>query len=1105
MTFDSLRGHVVLFGGAAGIDALLSDTWEWDGSGWTQKFPSPSPMARAYHQMSYDSLRRRVAVYFGQTATYDQNFNPTYDFAFDVQEWDGAAWTPREPGAHPNAQMRHGIAFDTIRRVAVLFGGFGFSRGPASATWELASDPISVQRPLTAGTDRDRTVTAGLPVTLSGSADNGGAAPIAYSWARAAISPGTGPGVVFTAPNSLVTTLTPPVPGTYNFVFTASDGRGSPVTATASVTVIAPVGVPLRHRLNIVSVPLNPSTSGHVYDAADLSKVTSATFVARTIADGRFEVYSPQLGNRPFPIEGWRGYLLHRRGPDATVAFSGREWDATSRRVSTFTGLSLLGAPIPIPLAATAESLTNASGARYLINWGDGTQPVVYFPSLSPSFPVVAGGGYGAASSRPTTFSLASGRATTSIPTGSIQGYVFRNPDGSLILGSSPTAPAGAIAVSGARITISGGTSAEPFGTTGGQGAFALFGVSAGGRMLQVSIADGTIRGFPISVFAFATTTLGPPAITRQQALAAVQAITPPTTGPEAAYLFMTQNPLPANATVAPELGGDLTDIDPSQAIRFSTPQWFAYFDPHADRKFGHRTHYLFVDSQTGATTTYERHSWPAINGGGLYRNPDDRVRSPDLINPPTLPIALRKAASSAVEKTMTMPPFDHDPGCTAPMTYALIVGGIDCSGVNKDCDSIQGLFGKQGLPPAASVSVFKTITSQTPQAVIKQRFDAICAAAQPCDTVFLYFNSHGNLNGVLQLDRCDATGSSNGSTNFGLAGPGGLDFGRCRAGHVIIIVDACYSGVITNNGKDVKKFKGLEAPGRKIVVVTAADSNHESVEYNYSSPAVYTLNKSVGAAFTNALLDGVRTIPDTSDPISEFTNAYDRARPKLEGNFVDGDQHPTIFTELVPGTSNQSGMLVVGGTSITVNHEAHVTQLPRTVGTIPLTNTSDITATVSVSLIPDPRAYTATISPLAISPGSTGQVLLQQTQDVTSAIPAFGVQISGRDGGISFPVTNLITVNPIVVSNDAYVDLDQPLGNPTQTYPASLVYLDSITGGFVGTGPHCLHNDGQPSLHLHALPGGPGISIRDPNGITYGPFADPDPEGCGYGLVYPQ
>lgn len=36
MAFNSERSRVVLFGGSSSSDVLVGDTWEWDGSFWTQ-------------------------------------------------------------------------------------------------------------------------------------------------------------------------------------------------------------------------------------------------------------------------------------------------------------------------------------------------------------------------------------------------------------------------------------------------------------------------------------------------------------------------------------------------------------------------------------------------------------------------------------------------------------------------------------------------------------------------------------------------------------------------------------------------------------------------------------------------------------------------------------------------------------------------------------------------------------------------------------------------------------------------------------------------------------------------------------------------------------
>ena len=100
MVFDSQRGVTVLFGGNNGGTTSFNDTWEWDGSAWTQRFPAVSPPSSRL--LAYDSARG-VAVLVASNGTW---------------EWDGVAWTLRSTqpvsGNH--------IAHDPARARTVLLG-----------------------------------------------------------------------------------------------------------------------------------------------------------------------------------------------------------------------------------------------------------------------------------------------------------------------------------------------------------------------------------------------------------------------------------------------------------------------------------------------------------------------------------------------------------------------------------------------------------------------------------------------------------------------------------------------------------------------------------------------------------------------------------------------------------------------------------------------------------------------------------------------------------------------------------------------------------------------------------------------------------------------
>ena len=112
MAYDSRRGVTVLFGGSTSGFSLLGDTWEWDGTTWTQRMVlGPGPRFR--HAMAYDS-RRGVTVLFGGVGRLF--------YLNDTWEWDGTTWTQRTPALSPSPRYAP-MAYDTARGVTVLFGG----------------------------------------------------------------------------------------------------------------------------------------------------------------------------------------------------------------------------------------------------------------------------------------------------------------------------------------------------------------------------------------------------------------------------------------------------------------------------------------------------------------------------------------------------------------------------------------------------------------------------------------------------------------------------------------------------------------------------------------------------------------------------------------------------------------------------------------------------------------------------------------------------------------------------------------------------------------------------------------------------------------------
>jgi hypothetical protein len=127
LAYDAARQEVVLFGGITNA-GLVNDTWVWNGSDWTQRFPATSPPARAGHAMAYDSARGQVVLFGGSV--------PNVGYLDDTWTWDGVTWMQRFPPVSPSPRNSvQGLAYDAGRADVVLFGGEGPGATSLGDTW----------------------------------------------------------------------------------------------------------------------------------------------------------------------------------------------------------------------------------------------------------------------------------------------------------------------------------------------------------------------------------------------------------------------------------------------------------------------------------------------------------------------------------------------------------------------------------------------------------------------------------------------------------------------------------------------------------------------------------------------------------------------------------------------------------------------------------------------------------------------------------------------------------------------------------------------------------------------------------------------------------
>jgi galactose oxidase-like protein len=131
MAYEAVRQRVVLFGGTPLAGGRLNDTWEWDGVAWTQV--ADMGVGRSFAGMTYDDARQRLVLFGG----YVRGVVEINELNDDTWEWNGTEWT-QVADIGPARRVGCAFAYDTVRQRAVLFGGFGGSSGNEflGDTWE---------------------------------------------------------------------------------------------------------------------------------------------------------------------------------------------------------------------------------------------------------------------------------------------------------------------------------------------------------------------------------------------------------------------------------------------------------------------------------------------------------------------------------------------------------------------------------------------------------------------------------------------------------------------------------------------------------------------------------------------------------------------------------------------------------------------------------------------------------------------------------------------------------------------------------------------------------------------------------------------------------
>lgn len=132
MTYDRIRDRLVLFGGYDAGTSSTDQTWEWDGTAWTQRTPAVSPDPRYSCSLVYDEQSRQVVLLGG-----DSNVSNSDRLTRrETWQWDGLNWQETTPPL-PDPRTEAALVYERHTGRLLQFGGRVSLQFPNSVRDEL--------------------------------------------------------------------------------------------------------------------------------------------------------------------------------------------------------------------------------------------------------------------------------------------------------------------------------------------------------------------------------------------------------------------------------------------------------------------------------------------------------------------------------------------------------------------------------------------------------------------------------------------------------------------------------------------------------------------------------------------------------------------------------------------------------------------------------------------------------------------------------------------------------------------------------------------------------------------------------------------------------
>ena len=145
MYFDPEIGETVLFGGYSDLAEGADETWTYNyaNNTWTFLNITVKPPARYGAEIVYDPVNHR-SILFGGRIIGQNTLNGTWEFNSVAQ-----TWTQLNLTKCPSARYWYSMAYDSVNKIMVLFGGSEGGTPFSQETWifNVSSDQWSLMNP----------------------------------------------------------------------------------------------------------------------------------------------------------------------------------------------------------------------------------------------------------------------------------------------------------------------------------------------------------------------------------------------------------------------------------------------------------------------------------------------------------------------------------------------------------------------------------------------------------------------------------------------------------------------------------------------------------------------------------------------------------------------------------------------------------------------------------------------------------------------------------------------------------------------------------------------------------------------------------------------